>query len=92
MIDFSTSTLTKDEHKTIQRIIDRLDRINGGHRVDRIGFSMDIDACHMVCPLDLVKLEGFDDANLLHDVLGINRHLNRETGELEDCFLPRCSK
>jgi len=27
----------------------------------------------------------------MHDVSGIARHLNRETGRLEGCFLPRFS-
>ena len=42
--------------------------------------------------LDFEKLIKFDDFNFLHDILGIRKHINRETGELEDCFLPRCSK
>jgi hypothetical protein len=51
---------------------------------------MDITACHLNgCPLRLGELLGADDANFAHDVFGIRRHLNRETGKLEDCFCPR---
>lgn len=54
--------------------------------------DMDITACH--CngnPLDLLKLLEADDFNFAHDVFGIRRHINRTTGKLEDCFVPRCS-
>lgn len=51
---------------------------------------MDIEACH--CngqPLKLFDLAAADAANFSHDVFGIRRHINRETGQLEDCFRPR---
>lgn len=54
--------------------------------------DMDLTACHANgCPLDLAKLEAADDFNLAHDVFGIRRHINRTTGKLEDCFVPRCA-
>ena len=40
--------------------------------------------------LDLAKLQAAAPADFLHDVFGIRRYLNRETGELGGCFLPRC--
>lgn len=53
---------------------------------------MDIIATHANGnPLDFDKLLAADDFNFAHDVFGICRHLNRETGELEDFFSPRCS-
>lgn len=39
--------------------------------------------------LDLDTLLGFEDGDLAHDVLGVHRHLDRESGELGDGFLPR---
>lgn len=51
---------------------------------------MDVQAVH--CndwKLDLAALSATDDGNFGHDVFGIRRHLNRETGKLEDCFVPR---
>lgn len=42
-----------------------------------------------------LDLEGLRDANeydLVHDVVGINHHLNRRNGELKDFFLPRYAK
>ncbi len=54
--------------------------------------DMDISATHVNgCPLKLAELRDADDFNFSHDVFGIRRHLNRETGQLEDCFLPRFS-
>ncbi|MCP1245388.1 hypothetical protein NKW54_05460 [Acetobacter cerevisiae] len=44
------------------------------------------------CPLDLERMVKADDFNLLHDVDGINRYLNTETGRLTQCFLPRFAK
>ena len=55
-------------------------------------FIMDITAAHLNgCPLDLAKLLDFPDFDFAHDVFGIGGHLNRETGKLENCFLPRCA-
>ena len=54
--------------------------------------EMDVTAVHCNgCPLDLEKLLAFDAFNFAHDINGIRRHLNRQTGKLEDFFLPRCA-
>lgn len=51
---------------------------------------MDIDACHSNgCPLQLQKLLEASRLDFIHDVLGIHRHIDRTTGKLQDCFLPR---
>lgn len=51
---------------------------------------MDLEATHSNgCPLDLGRFVEANDHNLIHDVAGIRRHLNRETGRLENHFLPR---
>lgn len=53
---------------------------------------MDITATHANgCPLRLVELKEADLTNFAHDIGGIRRHLNRQTGKLEDCFSPRYS-
>lgn len=44
------------------------------------------------CPLDLERLLSFDDENFGHDVFGIRRHIDRNTGALGDFFLPRCAR
>lgn len=56
----------------------------------RIEVLMDIVATHANgCPLRLADLLAADDANFLHDIGGIARHLNRETGQLGGFFRPR---
>lgn len=65
---------------------------NGG---DRAAIDIQMDICATHCngnPLRLADLLKADDFNLLHDVSKIARHLNRETGELMDCFRPRFSQ
>jgi hypothetical protein len=42
--------------------------------------------------IDFERLLAADDFNFIHDVGGIQRHMNRETGKLENCFLPRCAR
>lgn len=44
---------------------------------------------HAKVPLRLAEFANADNFNFGHDVAGILGHLNRQTGELEDCFLPR---
>ena len=54
---------------------------------------LDINAAHCNgCPLDLVGLLASADSDFNHDVFGIRRHINRETGKLEDGFTPRYAR
>ena len=54
---------------------------------------MDIEACHgNGCPLKLQELLEADDFNFAHDAFGIRANINRKTGQLENCFLPRYAK
>lgn len=51
---------------------------------------MDLTACHAnAFRLRVEELLKADDSNFAHDVFGIRRHLDRETGKLADCFVPR---
>jgi hypothetical protein len=60
--------------------------------IDLLTFEMDLTACHANGnPLRLRELLKADDFNFAHDVLGIHQHIDHETGELRDCFLPRYS-
>lgn len=55
--------------------------------------EMDITTTHLNGnPLNLKQLAEADDTNLFHDIYGIYSHLNRTTGELENCFVPRLSQ
>ena len=63
-----------------------------GIQYDQMTAEMDIDACHNNGnPLKLQALLEADDFNFAHDVFGIRQHIDRTTGELGDCFVPRYS-
>lgn len=57
---------------------------------DALDYEMDITAVHLNgCPLHLADLLKGDDFNFAHDIAGIERFLNRESGKLTRGFLPR---
>lgn len=58
----------------------------------RISLIMDLTAADGVngnARLDWGRLLNADDFNFLHDLGGIARHLDRETGAITNHFLPR---
>lgn len=61
-----------------------------GDQRDQTSIEMDLTAVHANgCPLVLQGLLKADDFNFLHDVYGIARHLDRDSGKLTNFFLPR---
>lgn len=59
-------------------------------KVDRLGLVMDLSAAYANNnKIDFHALLGFPEYDFAHDVTGIMRYLNRETGILEECFVPR---
>ena len=85
MIDWNKGT--KAEIELAYDIAKRAVKLLGGEVVT---FAMDIQACHTHgCCLKLVDLLKANNSNFLHDVVGINSHLDHDSGELQDCFLPR---
>ena len=58
---------------------------------DRMNLHMDVTACHANgCPLLLDQLlHAAENSSFAHDVWGISRHIDRRTGKLTGCFLPR---
>lgn len=77
----------------IQKIADRA--VEYDCDLDHTEVMMDLTATHCKgCPLQLDAMANekrVDQFNLMHDIYGIAAHLNRENGELEGCFLPRCA-
>lgn len=57
----------------------------------RLELIMDLAAVHARCPLRLAEMAAADDADLMHDIIGIRRHLDRRTGELRR-FAPRFAR
>lgn len=91
MIDFSKlkTTCTEFEiiHLIAKRRVEMARKMNVEDEVTTA--AMDIEVTHHNCPLKLQELLKADDADFGHDVFGIRRHLNRETGKLENHFHPR---
>lgn len=79
----------------ISKIADRAVSVYAANdvRVERQDILMDISSVHLSggCKLRLEELLAAGDMNFIHDVAGINRHLDRETGKLMNCFSPRFS-
>lgn len=90
-VSFNT---TPEELALIEQIAERADREIfskfpevGQTKMDTI---MDLSATiAQGCPLKLEALLAADAFNFTHDITGIRRHINRTTGQLENCFLPR---
>ena len=86
--DFKTIDLTV---KIADRYLELCDKLNmPSCKPKKLTVVMDIDACHSNgCPLKLGELLRASDFEFAHDVGGIITNINRETGKLENCFLPR---
>ncbi len=60
---------------------------------DSQSLDMDLTACHKYdIALDLEGLLSAPDSDFAHDVFGISRHIDRNSGRLEGFFVPRYSK
>lgn len=86
--------INKNDMKLISQIGERLKPIYAKQNINFIkqDFEMDMIACHLNgCKLDLDKLLNAENFTFNHDVAGIRNNLNRETGELDNFFVPRCA-
>jgi len=76
-------------HDIVSRAMKMATKIGGFH-YPRMDCEMDLMACHASGnPLRLADLLRADDGNFAHDIFGIREHLDRETGKLGRCFVPR---
>jgi hypothetical protein len=85
----------ESERKIVRAIARRARDLLLEYGVDRPALDIDMDIVATHCngnPLRLNDLLAADDFNLMHDVSGIARFLNRETGKLEGFFSPRFSR
>lgn len=54
--------------------------------------KMTLSACHANGnPLDFRKMMEVEDSTFLHDITGICKNMNVDTGKLRNFFVPRCS-
>jgi hypothetical protein len=87
-----TWTTSKEDADLLNQIADRAVKFAAqlGHEYKKSDALMDVTACHANgCPMRLQEFLEADASNFAHDAFGIQRHINRDTGKLEGCFLPR---
>lgn len=84
---------TKEDAALIGKIVERADAIAKSlGRTPIPQLSMDLTACHLNgSRLNLERLLAASELDFVHDVWGIHSHIDRESGQLQDCFLPRCA-
>lgn len=72
-------------------ILDIVERANkkGYLMFDGLSLSMDLEFTHNLFNLRLQELLQADDFNFAHDIIGIQNNLNRQTRQMENCFVPR---
>jgi hypothetical protein len=58
---------------------------------DRLSLIMDLECTDDHFNLKLNELLYSDNFNFAHDISGIQNNLNRQTKEMENCFVPRFS-
>lgn len=90
MIDFSLPAEHMDDLMEIADRAEAAGLVNAQY--PRMTLIMDLSACHAQCPLDFSALAKADGFNFSHDVCGIAKHMDRSTGLLTDCFVPRFAK
>jgi len=80
-----------EETKLIRAIATRARRLYSTHgiKINTLDCSMDLVVAHECIPLRLQDLLAADDTDFAHDIGGITKNLNRDTFEIENCFLPR---
>jgi hypothetical protein len=87
-------TVSTPDYNLIKKIADRATVISESYGLAnaRISFVLAILGTHVTCPLKLKTFLEFKDGDFAHDAFGILRHYDQKSGDLKDCFLPRCAK
>ncbi len=88
-IETSDLKIGHEAHELIRKIVNRFRSSFPDVTFDAFSLSMDLALCSARKYVDLARLHAFDLGDFAHDVNGILCHLDRQTGELTDCFLPR---
>jgi len=90
-IEQAIEKTSKEDMILILKIAQRANQIaeQYGPPYDVMTADLDITNAHANCPLKLEEMLNADNGNFCHDVFGIRANINRATGQLENCFLPR---
>jgi hypothetical protein len=88
--------INDSDFKLVRKIVERAAKKRPDHfgkKLEKLDLEMDLVATHSNGnPLDFQKILDADDFNFGHDVYGIVNHIDRRTGKLTRCFLPRYSR
>ena len=85
------SKMNREEKMVVVEIAKRADAL-GIMMFDRMSLMMDVEAVHAEIGLKLDELLNADEANFTHDIVGIQKNLDRESKKLQNFFLPRYAK
>ena len=83
-------TIGKEEWDVVCKVMDKASALFPNYK--RITMGLDLLNAHDDVGIDFSRLLAFDNMDFIHDIMGIRNNMNRETGKLENCFLPRCAK
>lgn len=94
---FNWSKISREDMDRITSIVTRWEQWciahQQGRQIDRFKLQMDLAGCHISgCPLDFAKLLDFASDDFVHDITGIQANIDRRSGKLLNCFLPRCAR
>ncbi len=80
----------KFKHEDVKFVVQIAERANDMLELGVLETMLVLETVN--CEIDYPRLLGADPFNFAHDIGGIYRHLDRDTGELKDCFWPRFAK
>lgn len=80
---------TKEFYEKIKKVVDRYATLVYIESGGRITLNMDIE--NTLTEKEIDRLLNFDNENFKHDVFGIIYYIDRDTGKLKNCFVPRCA-
>ena len=80
--------MKKENYEIINKICNRANEMNIVLH-SRFSLLMDIEKVYDTIGLKLLDLLESSDFDFTHDIVGIQVNMNRETGNLENGFLPR---
>ena len=78
--------------KKIAALADRAITLKIVPKTGKLNVIMDLTAAYLGEKLNLDRLLESNEVDFVHDVYGINKHLDSSTGKFCDCFIPRCQR
>lgn len=84
---------TRADSTLLAEIVNRALPPDDKNGEERLNLHMDLTATHANgTPLRLAELLAAPNFDFWHDIRGIRRHIDRKTGKLGGCFVPRCAR